>query len=255
MNEAKLVVEYQITRPVELLALTASLMAIGEQYKKYAISAGHELAEANVRLLVSQIKQGSIIAELVSYSDQISWVLKHHEVLAGFATHIIDIAGWLLKYSGGLAEVNKQDIQQIGHIFDPVANDSGSQMFINVSGEAAPRIEVNYNYGQANTIQNNIRKIVDARPLGSERFEKEVLYIRQARDDVRSKAGDRGIIEKFSPDPKKLIFTDDKAKQTILDQAENIFKLAFVVDGEVSYIEGNPALYKIDRVHEAFERE
>ena len=61
-------------------------------------------------------------------------------------------------------------------------------------------------------------------------------------------------IEKFSNRPVKLLFLTPEAKAAILDKPENPFKWAYVIDGEVSTVEGEPALYKIAAVHEAIER-
>jgi hypothetical protein len=45
-----------------------------------------------------------------------------------------------------------------------------------------------------------------------------------------------------------------EAKASILDNPENPFKMAYVVDGQLSTVEGKPALYKVTVVHDAFER-
>lgn len=52
----------------------------------------------------------------------------------------------------------------------------------------------------------------------------------------------------------KLLFLTPEAKAAILDKPENPFQWAYVIDGEVSTVEGEPALYKIAAVHEAIER-
>jgi hypothetical protein len=74
------------------------------------------------------------------------------------------------------------------------------------------------------------------------------------RGDLNSKVGDRGVTEKFSPKPVKLHFMTPEVKACILDKPENPFKMAYVVDGQVSTVEGKPALYKIAAVHETLER-
>jgi hypothetical protein len=54
------------TRPVELLDLTNSLLAIGEQYRSYVRRQNEALAEDNYRLYVREIRTGSIIVDLIS---------------------------------------------------------------------------------------------------------------------------------------------------------------------------------------------
>ncbi len=83
-------------------------------------------------------------------------------------------------------------------------------------------------------------------------FEKEVLYLEQMRGNSRSNVGDRGIIEKYSPKPIKLYFMSPEVKAAIVDRPQNPFRTTYLVDGQVSTAKGEPALYKIFHVHEAF---
>jgi hypothetical protein len=45
-----------------------------------------------------------------------------------------------------------------------------------------------------------------------------------------------------------------QVKASIVDTSDNPFKMAYIVDGEVSTVKGEPALYKIFCVHEAIEK-
>jgi hypothetical protein len=61
-----------------------------------------------------------------------------------------------------------------------------------------------------------------------------VLHLHQMRGVPKTSTGDRGIIEKFTKKPVKLRFMTPDVKARILDQPGNPFKMAYVVDGEVS---------------------
>lgn len=80
-------------------------------------------------------------------------------------------------------------------------------------------------------------------------FQREVLYLHQMRGDPKSKVGDQGVIERFSTKPVKLHFMTPEAKAAVLDRAYP-FKAAHVIDGQVSTVRGEPALYKVTNVHE-----
>jgi hypothetical protein len=58
-----LTVEYHPSRPVELLDLTASLHALGWQYKDFIEESGYD-PEGDVRLYIKELRSSSIIAEL-----------------------------------------------------------------------------------------------------------------------------------------------------------------------------------------------
>jgi hypothetical protein len=53
----------------------------------------------------------------------------------------------------------------------------------------------------------------------------------------------------------KLHFMTPEVKAAIVDQQDNPFRMAYVVDGEVGTIGGEPSrLYKIQEVHDAIEK-
>jgi len=85
-------------------------------------------------------------------------------------------------------------------------------------------------------------------------LEGELLQLHQMRGDIKAKTGDRGIIEKFSSKLVKLHFMTPEVKAAIVDQQDNPFRMAYVVDGEVGTIGGEPSLYKIQEVHDAIEK-
>jgi hypothetical protein len=241
-------------RPVELLDLTASLHAFGEEYGDFVNSHGFDPIADNVRLYITELRTGSIIAEFHAIAEQSSFVLKHAEIFAAFLTSFNDIVGFFLTMTKprDAPAVSRPEAERVAQIFEPVAKDSGSQLFLNVTGGD---VTINYNYtsDQANTIQNNVRRYLGPSHTHSGPFSKEVMTLHQMRGDT-SKAGDRGIIESFGKKPVKLEFMNEEAKRAILDREDNPFRLAFVVDGIVSTADGKPALYKIYTVHDAIDR-
>jgi hypothetical protein len=77
------------------------------------------------------------------------------------------------------------------------------------------------------------------------------LHLDKVKGNARSKTGDKGVITRFSRKPVKLRFMNAEVKSSIVDKRGNPFKKTWVVDGQVTSIDGEPELYKIYRVHEA----
>lgn len=256
MAEPSLTISFKNQRPVELLDLTASLQALGQEYVEFVNAGGFDPQAGNVRLYVSELRTSSIIAELKALVDQASFVLEHIDVFAAFVANLNDVIGFFLDRSSPEAkpEITKAAATRIFQIVEPVAKDGGSQLILSVTGDVtAPINVVTVNSADANVIQNRIRRFLGP-PLPSQGvFEREVLYLQQVRGDAKSHAGDRGVIETFSRKPVKLEFTNETAKNAVLEQPFP-FKMAYLVDGRASTVEGQPALYKIYAVHEAFER-
>jgi hypothetical protein len=251
----RLTFEMRNTQPVELLDLTDSLAAFASRFSSYAEASGIDPDEGRARLYIREIRSGSIIAELVSLLQQTTFLLEHDDVLGGFVTHIAEIIQFLLK--GDQEQLPKEQVQDIAQIVEPIAKDHGSQLNLVVRDNVGD-VTINtvvITSEDAQTIRRRATRRLQPQLETSDRsFTKEVLTLFQARDDAKSQSGDRGIIDKFSPKPLKLIFENEAAKKAILDLDVNPFKVAFVVDGELMMSTGKPAAYKIKHVHEHFER-
>jgi len=247
-----LTIRFENKQPVELLDLTASFAALGRQYEEFVFSRGYDPQAGNVRLYITELRTGSIIADLKTLSDQASFILDYADVFAGFVANLNDLIRFFLKGELQVTDgITKPEAERLTQIIEPVAKDGGSQLFLNVSGNA--KVNVIINSEQANAVQNSIRRFVGPQPKIQGMFEREVLYLYQVRGETKSKAGDRGIIERFSLKPVKLNIMTPEAKAKIID-SKYPFKMAYIVDGQVSTVEGEPALYKIYAVHEVLER-
>jgi hypothetical protein len=161
-----------------------------------------------------------------------------------------------LSYAPGIKEIiPRKRAEQLSQFLEPIAKDGGAQVFLTVGERSTVTVNTyQYSSQQASVAQNNIRRYLGPALPESGHFQNEVLYLRQASGDVSARAGDRGTIEKFSPRAVKLRFMNDDVKRAVVDQPANPFRMAFLVDGAVSTVEGKPALYKIYAVHDAFER-
>jgi hypothetical protein len=258
VERVELTVRLDNTRPVEVGDLGRSLQALGKQYEDFVIRHGFEPAPANAHLFIAHLETGSIIVTLRTLLDQASFLLKDLDVLAGFVANLQDIINFFLGHDMASKDhaVTADDAERISTVVDPVAKDNGAKLTVSVTGNTAP-VTVNaivLSSERANALQNGVRRFLGSGIPNLGRFERELMYLQQMRGDIKSKTGDRGIIEKFSARPVKLHFMTPAVKASIVDQPENPFKMAYVVDGEVSTVKGEPGLYKIAAVHEAIEK-
>ncbi|MDR3408026.1 MAG: hypothetical protein P4L68_05970 [Methylovirgula sp.] len=251
------VITYKLenSRPVDLLDLTSSLAAFGEAYRDYVGCSGLELLPSNVRLVVRDIRAGSIIAELASLADQASWLLHHADLAGGFVSHFDQVLRYfLIPGSIGETPTKREAIQAIS-VMEPVAKDGGANLFLNVNGGDIQIHHHHYSYQEANAIQNQAKKFLGP-PIPTEAvYQDQLLTLFQVRGVVTSTAGDRGIIESLSPDPVRLIFASDQVKAQILDQLENPFQKIFLVDVEAKSAAGRVRLYKILGVKDVLDRD
>jgi len=250
---------YEYAKPVELADLGESFLAFGRQYEDYIWEDGRDQIVGNVRLCITSLEQGSIIVRLKEILDQASFIIDASDVFAGFVGNLKEVVDYFRTQSPPTTPghaITDADARNIAKIVEPVAKDGGATLSVNVVGNSAPVTVNNFviTHEQANAVQNNARRFLSAQIPESGPFYNEVMYLDQMRGDATSKVGDRGIIEKYSMRPVKLHFMSPEVKEAIVGKPENPFRMAYVVDGQVSTVKGKPALYKITAVHDALER-
>lgn len=256
VDETFLTLTFKNQSPVELLDLTASLDALGRHYIDFVHSQGYDQSPENVRLYIDELRSGSIVAVLKDIADQASFIYDHRDVLGAFLANFDDLVRIFVGISPlkGGETVSRQSAERVAQILEPVAKDGSSQLFLQVTGNNNTIILGNeYSSERARAAQEGVRRFLGP-PIPSQGFfENELLFLHQVRDEVRAKSGDRGVIERFSSKPVKLVITSEEAKRTILERPYP-FKVAFLVDGQVSTVRGEPALYKIYAVREVIDR-
>lgn len=253
-ESAVFTVEIQNQQPVELIDLTNSLLSLADEYRRF--SGRQDVADVeDVRLYIKEIRAGSIIADIVALTQN---VLPY----VGYATSVINFSIYLTKAYDFLigraaskpTELQKVNYENLSSFVEPVAKDNASQLNCHVTINGNVTQQITINSLEANAVQNRAKREISLMKesiIGIK--EKELLYWYQARNDPKSKAGDKAVIESIQASPVKVIFNNDEVKSQMI-YGENPFTSAYVVDVEVGTIKGKPTIYKILNVHERIER-
>jgi hypothetical protein len=261
VTESVLTYEFRTQRPIDLIDLTTSLMAVGEQFRRFVHRHDAALTEDGYRLFIKEVRAGSIIAELVSYAVQSSMIMPAAPLVAQFGQEISDLFDFFkgLREARDIAKeigLGKKDLQQIYDVIDPVAKDGGSQLNLIATHGGAITVNVSMNSMEANAVQNNLRRRIEAaRESVTGLHEDQVLYWYQMRADTAEKPGDKAVIERFSRNPVKVRIASDEVKREMIDNQHNPFKRLFLVDVDVTEIDDKPVLYKILAVKDSWDRE
>lgn len=254
MDEAELTIEVKNARPVELLDLTGSLTALANEYMRHLQRSHPEDSASEVRLYVKEIHSGSIIASLMAASPGIIQGVSYVNSVVSFSNFLKKSYDFL---TGKTAEkpddLDKKTLENLYQIVEPIAKDSGSQLNINtVNGN----VYYNVTSAEANQAQNAIARLKHDDSAVTTRLHQQVLlYWFQARNDAKSTAGDKGIIESISAAPVKVICATDSIKMDMILDKENPFKEAYIVDVAIETINDKPMVYKIIAVHEKVPRD
>ena len=249
-----LTVELRNSKPVDLMDFTDGLMALAEEFRDYAADSAADPVPGNVRLYIREMRQGSIVADLMPVGEQLSWVLDHKDVVAGFVTHIKEITQYFLG-AKGFPKPNSNSAGRISRIMEPVAKDSGSQINIIATDNARVDVHQHFHAGflEAGAVQNSVSKMrVQELPSVAIQTDK-IMTLEQVKNDAAAKTGDRGVIESIWGGPVKLQFMNEQAKSRVISIDENPFQKAFVVDVEVKTARGRPIIYRILEVREVID--
>ncbi|MBV5329992.1 MAG: hypothetical protein JZU65_20595 [Chlorobium sp.] len=251
-EDNKLVVTICNRNPIELIDLTECLLGVGQQYVRF-LSRHPDVAESeDIKLFVKEVRQGSIIADLVPLAPYALPLIQGMNSVISFSTYMKQFGGFLLGKADKPSEVEKTDYEQFNKITSPVAKDTASQFNITCVFKGNVHNNFKFDHVEANAIQNAIARELKALKEPVERSQKKVLmYWYQARNDQKSQAGDKAIIESICQYPLKTVFAFDTLKHEMLFGAENNpFRFAYIVDVVVETVRGKPTMYKIIDFHE-----
>ncbi len=263
MSELFLRVDIQNKESVDLNVLSSSLNALASQYdiflKKEA--KGEYSKKEQRRLLVKEIKKGSIIIDLVGV---VTPLLTEMNSICEFGIYLKNTFDFFLNKGEKKHEYDKKDCQNIRNITDITARDNnGATTNFNVYGNNNT-VHLNvytYNNTEANAIQATTERF-EKEVLEHEEqaiFEKELMYWEEAsfnsRKEKEFQNGGKIVIEKFDKRPKKVIFLSEEGKLKCTTRNTKFpnqewQNLLYHVDVEVVKIQDVIKEYKILKVHD-----
>lgn len=273
-EEVKLTIHIENKAPIELSDLASSFQAMADEFEAFASKDPDVRYPGEAKLFIKEIRHGSVIADLINYAPivipgavaavatavaagkpvveaigQINTVVK-------FAEHLKTGMEALFKGTKDKGKLEKGTLKNVSEILRPVAADPDAKINISTTNIHNGNIYTTINYNAPDCVR--IRKQAGLELNKKEQpvntlLRKQTLVFFQARNQVGNTSGDKGRIENISKKDVKIIFDDDTIKQAILDVPENLFKWAFVVDVEISYLNDRPIAYKVVQLHERFQ--
>jgi hypothetical protein len=257
--ETSLIFKIENKKPIELIDLTKSLISVSNQFSEYATREGNSKEEREAKLYIKEIKSGSVIVELFEYatSGMIPFIENINSII-GFAENLKKVVKYYLYNEGEKPVNNINDLKDISTIINPVAKDNGSQLIIQTVIHGNVEYTINLNSNEANAVQNKIKQdIYDLKieEVLNHTYERVALRLFQARSNIKSNTGNKGIIEELVGKPLNIIFDNDETKELILQAEINPLKSIFIVDAMIINVDKKPTIYKILKLHESFEIE
>jgi len=259
IQDVRLVIKIDNKNPIELFDLTRSLVSLASQFDIYVEKNADCKENREAKLYVKEIKSGSVTLELIELATvgMIPFV-ENFNTIVGFTKHVKSIVDYFLKKDGNKPDLKPTDYKDFSTILNPIAKDSGSQFNMSTTINGNVELNFNINSNDSNALQNMFKYEIDQLKLPEQMdqtYPSVLLTWYQARGDMKSTIGNKGVIEELYKKPLNITFDNDKIKETMLHGDLNPFNTAFVVDVKIQTVQEKPAAYKIIKVHSTFDIE
>lgn len=260
----RIVIEIRNRDPIDLLDFSAQLTGIAHEHEAKMRADNPNVDIDETRLLVVDVRKGSIIMELLPVLAPIVSTIDYANTVISFVKHMKSGLGSLIPAGGRLENANTQQLKNFGDTVHAIAQDSEGQLLIAarhqngdviqefvVSRDEAKAIETNAN-AQRRELQEPRQDI----------YHRVLMRLHQSSVEnlkVGKRTSEKGIVERIDDRPRTLIYASDLAGQRIKDEIlkpnGNPFQKGFIVDLDVETVGGKPKLYRIMEVHDVIDLE
>ncbi len=209
-SRAVLQVSIQNDSPVAVEDLAASLQALGDEFREWLSESSGRTVADDVQLYVRELRSGSIIADLVALTPLALPFLENANSILDFASHLRNGFDFLLGRLRNAPELAQHSYQNLCTIVEPIAKDGASQLNVSTIINGDVHTHIHLNSLEANAAQNTARRRTEEVKVPVTGFhDRVVMSLHQARNDAKSSAGDRAIIESIYGRPVRLIFATE----------------------------------------------
>ncbi|MFO1451369.1 MAG: hypothetical protein U1F61_24630 [Opitutaceae bacterium] len=238
----------EFKNPVLVTDFCDSLTALSDEYCRLKALQEHPDYEA-YDLYVEKITEGSIVAilqEYAPYAIAIAEAINNSHDLLGNLKKTID---GLRSKIGPRPDFDPEQLENAAKFVVPLTRDVSSSIVLSGNTFNGP-VTINLNSTAGAEIKKNAE--FELHEMGRAKLEiKEGVALRwyQARNDPKSKSGDRAIIEAISPKSIRTVFIGEGLKSKMIGAKDNPFKQSYVVSVAIETVGGRPTKYQIIDVH------
>ena len=257
----------EVDQPLELGDFVGAFTALGAEFERY-MKERESGSDQHAKLYVREIRQGSIIADLIPWLALLPQVTGAMEQVLAAEDFVKRYGSRLLAYrrvGGRVEDVTKSELDDFSRQVAAIANHPKSRLTlaaINIeNGEHKVRAAFEFDTGEARVIQEQVEiHKYEIEHQGGKVHERELMIF--TRSDVRTTAlgkrsGEQVRIENISHRAVPIIYASDLAEEAIkyeITEAEdNVYKKGFVVDVAVETRKGRVAAYRIMHLHQVID--
>jgi hypothetical protein len=237
-----LTIEIEYKDSILLSEFKEALEGWNNQYNKYISHLSDE--DNDDKLLIKEIKQGSIIIDLVS---SMSPLLADYNNIITFFVSVKSMFDWLVTKIGNKPRMEIDDLVNTKKIIAPINHEGRQTNIFITGGNYAPII---IDSGNAKTISNNADEelAILIKPediIESDNDVKDViLKLEQLKNDEMNNKNTKGIIEEIDKKSYPVLFASG-IKYKILHENDNPFLKNYLVNIKINKINGITTSYTV----------
>lgn len=269
-----LILTIETKDPIEVGAFVHQFTSLANQYGKYIRESHPDLSD-DAEIFVSQVSEGSIIAELVpqhllpvagilAAGGAAITAMHGSMVLEDFVKRWGARIGRYFRRGGRDITASKSDLRDFHGAMVAIANDPSASAKLEAAyfedGQKKIRAAFKFTTQEARQAEEEIsnhKLELDQ----SDTADHERALMTFVRPDIRAsetgkRSGELALIEAISDKPRPLIYASAMAEQRIkyeMQDRDNIFKKGFVVDVNVELRRGKPVAYRITNLHQVID--
>lgn len=261
-DAARLVVEYHNSKPIDLLEFSASLEALAREHQSHMHSDRPGLDIDETRLLIIDVRKGSIILELTAALAPIISTMEVTNTAITFIEHFKKFGIPLASRNGRAPDASTQQLKNMGDTVQAIASDREGQFVIAArysNGEVIQEFRVE-SEGARNMVENAQAQRREIEDRSSSALNRVLMRLHQssvADPKVGKRTTEKGVIERIDLTPRTLVYVTDlvgqRIKSQILQPDGNPYSKGFIVDVDIETVGGRPKVYRILEVHEVLD--
>lgn len=261
---ARIVIEIRNEQPIDLLEFTASLTGLAREHEATLREARPELPVDETRLLIVDVRKGSIILELLPVLAPFISAAEFTNTAVAFVENFAKAIGHLKLPGGRLPDAKTQRLKNMIDAVLALSRDPGGEMSISArlrDGDTLQELVVRREEARQ-VVENASAQRKEIEQTQDVVYEKVLMRLHQSSVDalrVGKRTSEKGIVERIDLVPRTLVYVSDHAgrviKGEILKPEGNPFQKGFIVDLDVETVGGRPRVYRILAVYEVIDLE
>lgn len=257
-----------LEQPAELKDFVGAFLSVASQFEEYMKQERGDW-EVDSKIYVTQIAQGSIVADLAPFVVSIIDFMDKAIIVEDFVRRYGARIAAYFKPGGKDESAKKSDLKDVMDAVEAVARDpNGSSrieaVFVEKTATKAKetvRVAFQFDTKEARRVREQVeahKNELDRR-VGADKERVLMWFKRSDKDDseIGKRSGERVTIEEISDADLPLIYASPLAEQLIKgeirDPGVNIYTRGFVVDVNVQLKGGRPVAYAVTHVHQVIE--